>query len=298
MRRADAPPPIPPAGVERCGCDALIDEVPVAMVYAGATLAVMMATPTDLVDFAVGFTLTEGVSAEAPDVDVVRHLAGVECRMALGAGDALALRARRRALAGSSSCGVCGVRSLAEAVRPPRDVGGAALRLDARDVRRAVEGLRARQPLHDATHAAHAAGFYVPGEGVILAREDVGRHNALDKLAGALAREAAPVERGLVVLTSRVSVEMVQKAAALGAPALVAVSAPTALAVRAARAAGITLVGNARRGNFDVFTHPHRIAPVPLGATPPGTIPDASPSAPPARRAPTAGRRPTERARP
>ena len=282
----------------RRGGDALIDEVPVAMVYGGTTLAVMMATPADLVDFAVGFTLTEGVSADAPEVEVVRHLAGVECRMALGAGGRRALGARRRALAGGSSCGVCGVRSLAEAVRPPRDVGGPGLRLDARDVRAAVEDLRAHQPLHDATHAAHAAGLWVPGEGVTLAREDVGRHNALDKLAGAARRSGTDVERGAVVLTSRVSIEMVQKAAALGAPVLVAVSAPTALAVRAARAAGLTLVGNARRGGFEVFTHPYRVAPdASPEARPSGSARAASPAAPFALgRAPITGRHPAERA--
>ena len=280
----------------------LADEAPVAMVYGGETLAVMMATPADLVDFAVGFTLTEGVSPRAPAVEVVRHLAGVECRMALDAADARALRHRRRALTAGSSCGVCGVRSLAQAVRTPPSVGGHALRLDARDVLAATETLRDHQPLHDATHAAHAAGFFVPGtgpgSGMVLAREDVGRHNALDKLAGALARSDRDASVGAVVLTSRVSIEMVQKAAAIGAPVVVAVSAPTELAVRVARAAGITLVANARRGGFDVLTHPHRIAPVRDAAT--RTAPAAAPftPSPAARRARLAGRHPAEHARP
>ena len=281
---------------------ALADEIPVAMVYGGETLAVMMATPADLVDFAVGFTLTEAVAGRAPDVAVVRHLAGVECRMALGAADALRLRHRRRALTAGSSCGVCGVGSLAQAVRTPPSVGPDALRLDADDVLAATGALRAHQPLHDATHAAHAAGFFVPGAGpgagMVLAREDVGRHNALDKLAGALARSGADPTRGIVVLTSRVSIEMVQKAAAIGAPVVVAVSAPTELAVRVARAAGITLVGNARRGDFDVFTHPHRVVAA-RGDAPRADLAAAllaSPSA--ARRARIAGRSPAECARP
>ena len=277
----------------------LADEVPVAMVYGGDTLAVMMATPADLADFAVGFTLTEGVSVRAPTVEVVRHLAGVECRMTLGAADARALRHRRRALTAGSSCGVCGVRSLAQAVRTPPSVGGHALRLDADDVLGATEALRAHQPLHDATHAAHAAGFFVPGTGpgMVLAREDVGRHNALDKLAGALARSGEDASGGVVVLTSRVSIEMVQKAAAIGAPAIIAVSAPTELAVRAARAAGITLICNARRGGFDVLAHPHRT--VAARDVRPRAVPAAAPftTSPAARRTRLAGRHPAEHAR-
>ena len=280
----------------------LADEVPVAMVYGGRTLAVMMATPADLVDFAVGFTLTEGVSTRVPTVEVVRHLAGVECRMSLDAADARALRHRQRALTAGSSCGVCGVRSLAQAVRTPPSVAGDALRFDARDVLGATEALRAHQPLHDATHAAHAAGFFVPGtgpgSGMVLAREDVGRHNALDKLAGALARSGRDAAVGAVVLTSRVSIEMVQKAAAIGAPVLVAVSAPTELAVRVARAAGITLVANARRGGFDVLTHPHRSV---VGRdVRPRAAPPAAPftTSPAVRRTRIAGRHPAERARP
>ena len=276
----------------------LADEVPVAMVYGRDTLAVMMATPADLVDFAVGFTLTEGVSARAPTVELVRHLAGVECRMALDGADARALRHRRRALTAGSSCGVCGVRSLAQAVRTPPSVGGHALRLDAADVPAATEALRARQPLHDATHAAHAAGFFVPAGrggagGMTLVREDVGRHNALDKLAGALARSGRDASVGVVVLTSRVSIEMVQKAAAIGAPAIIAVSAPTELAVRVARAAGITLITNARRGGFDVVTHAHRVLeePAPASRAIPAFVPSPDP-----RRARTAGRLAAEHA--
>lgn len=284
----------------------LADEVPVAMVYDGVTLAVMMATPADLVDFATGFTLTEGVSLRAPAVEVIRHATGIECRTSLEPGEARALRHRQRALVAGSSCGVCGVRSLAQAVRTPPGVGGDALRLDALDIAAATEALRAHQPLHDATHAAHAAGFFVPraeseggpAGGMLCAREDVGRHNALDKLAGALLRAGTDVSTGVVVLTSRVSIEMVQKVAALGAPAIVAVSAPTSLAVRVARVAGITLVGGARRGAFDVHTHARRIVPVPREPSRPSRALAPSHVPPAARQARTAGRHPAEHARP
>ena len=177
----------------------------------------------------------------------------------------------------------------------PPDVPDSPLRLDADAIRAGAQGLRAHQPLHDRTRAAHAAGFFVPGRGMVRVREDVGRHNALDKLVGALHRAGEDVGAGAVVLTSRVSIEMVHKAAVLGAPALIAVSAPTALAVRVARAAGITLVGNARRDRFDVFTHPQRVdAPAGRAARVPGrapierTVPRAATPRAPAPRATTA----------
>ena len=259
----------------------LPEEVPVALVYDGATLAVTMATPEDLVDFAVGFTLNEGIALSPPAVDVRRHAIGAECHMRLGAAAGRALARRRRATLGTSSCGLCGVRSLAQAVRAPPTVGGRALRLGPRDVLAGVEALRDHQPLHDRTRATHAAGFLVPGRGLVAVREDVGRHNALDKLAGALARAGEPGGRGAVVLTSRVSLEMVQKAAALGAAAIVAVSAPTDIAVRTARAAGLTLIANVRRERFDVLTHPFRFVDGPPAGDGAGGGRHAPPHAPP-----------------
>jgi len=236
----------------------LAEETPVALVYDGESLAVMLASPHDLVDFATGFTLTEGISGTVPAVTLVEHPNGIECRMALAGIDALSLRRRQRSTTGGTSCGLCGVRSLAEAVRPPASVDAASLRLAAHDVRAAVQALRDHQPLHDRTRAAHAAGLLLPGRGLVAVREDVGRHNALDKLVGAAVRAGHRGTDHAVVLTSRVSIEMVQKAAALGSGAIIAVSAPTALAVRAARAAGITLIGNVRGGHFELFTHPWR----------------------------------------
>ena len=257
----------------------LPEEVPIALVYDGSTLAVMMATPEDLVDFATGFTLSEGLARVPSAVDVVRHRNGIECRLTLDEAGRRAFERRRRATTGRSSCGLCGVRSLAQAVPAPPSVGGRALRLSARDVRGAVASLRDHQPLHDRTRAAHAAGFFVPGRGLLLVREDVGRHNALDKLAGAVVRAGLDPAGGAVVLTSRVSIEMVQKAAMLGAAAILAVSAPTALAVRTARAAGQTLVGNVRGERFEPFAHPERIVPdAPDPGCPHERRPDARPA--------------------
>lgn len=237
----------------------LPDEVPIALVYDGETFAVMLATPADVEDFAVGFTRTEGLSTRDDDVEIVFHPNGIECRLALDAAGRRTFERRRRATTGGSSCGLCGVRGLAQAVPPPPTVGGRGTRFSRSELRAAVAALRDHQPLHDRTRAAHAAGFYVPGRGLVAVREDVGRHNALDKLAGALGRADEDPARGAVVLTSRVSVEMVQKSAMLGAAAIVAVSAPTSLAVRTARAAGLTLVGNVRGDACETFADTERL---------------------------------------
>ncbi|MFL1462968.1 formate dehydrogenase accessory sulfurtransferase FdhD [Roseococcus sp. DSY-14] len=249
----------PAAGGERLAAE----EVPVAIAYAGRVHAVLMATPADIEDLAVGFTLTEGIARTAADiggVEVLSRRDGLVARVWLGQGRHGAPEARRRAMAGGSGCGLCGVASLAEAVRPPPRVppGG---RFRAADVAAAMAAMGARQELGAATRAAHAAALWRPGEGCVALREDVGRHNALDKLAGALARAGgAGGAGGLVALSSRVSVEMVQKAARIGAAGIVAVSAPTALAVRTAEAAGLTLVAVAREDGFEVFAGAGRLA--------------------------------------
>jgi len=235
-------------------------EVAVAIVHDATTTAVMMATPCDLEDFGLGFSLTEGVITRPEDIrdtEIVETELGYEVRMWLTASVGAALQARRRRIAGPTGCGLCGIDSLTEAMRPPTTVTRD-LRMAPADIQAALAGLRDRQAVNAATRAVHAAGFWTPAEGLTAAREDVGRHNALDKLAGAIAR-GGPSPAGAVILTSRVSVEMVQKSAAIGAPVIVAVSAPTALAVRTAETAGITLVAIARDDGFEVFTHPRRI---------------------------------------
>lgn len=240
---------------------AVPEESPVAIVFNGGTYAVMMASPVDLEDFAVGFALSEGVVASAQElgpVEVVDHGRGHEVRAWLPANAAADLSARRRRIAGPTGCGLCGIDSLAEAVRPAA-VSGATRRFTPAEIGAALQALAPAQTLNIETRAVHAAAFWTPEAGLVAVREDVGRHNALDKLVGALARAGRRAGDGLVLLTSRVSVEMVQKAATAGAGVVVAVSAPTALAIETAEAAGLTLVAIARADGFEIFTHPHRI---------------------------------------
>ena len=243
-------------------CRTLPEEVPVALVFGGSTLAVMMATPADIEDFAVGFALTEGIvrsPSEIEEIEVAEHPEGIEARMWIATDAEAALSARRRFMAGPVGCGLCGIDSLEQASRPLPAVGAGSLRFSRADIAGATEDLRAHQPLHDLTRATHAAGFLRPGEGIVLAREDVGRHNALDKLIGAMARAGSDPREGAFVMTSRLSVELVQKCAMAGCPAILAVSAPTAHAVRLADSAGITLAAFVRGGGFDLYSHPHRV---------------------------------------
>jgi FdhD protein len=237
------------------------EETPLSLTYDGGSYAVMMGTPSDLEDFAIGFSLNEGIIASPAEIasfEVVTHEEGLELRMWLVTAMSDALKKRRRQKAGPVGCGLCGIESLEEAVAPPKPVTGE-LQIDFATVHAAIDALSGAQLMNRETRAMHAAGFYIPGEGLIAAREDVGRHNALDKLGGALARMGVDGTRGLVAVTSRLSVEMVQKAAAIRAPILVAVSAPTALAIRTADAAGITLAGIVRGDGFEIFTHRRRI---------------------------------------
>jgi FdhD protein len=243
------------------GIRSVPEETAVAFIYDGGSEAVMMATPSDLEDFAVGFSLNEAIVTEASQIarlEVVEADLGIELRLWLTPGLSARLSARRRHRAGPTGCGLCGVESLEEAL-PKLAPVTARVRVAASDLTAAMAQMAAGQSLNHQTHAVHAAGFYRPGQGVVLVREDVGRHNALDKLAGAMARQGMSAADGVVLMTSRLSVELVQKAAAMGAGVLAAVSAPTALALRAAEAAGMTLVGVVRSDGLEVFTGFDRI---------------------------------------
>jgi FdhD protein len=243
------------------GARAIPEETALALTYNGGTYAVMMGTPQNLTDFAIGFSLSEGI-VQSPDeissLEIVDLDDGIELRMWLAEEKAARLGERRRHIAGPTGCGLCGIDSIAEAVRPTAVVGPGRS-FAPREIMMAMASVSPLQPINIETRAVHAAAFWTPAAGIVALREDVGRHNALDKLAGALAQAKVSASEGMVLLTSRVSVEMVQKTAAIGASVMVAVSAPTALAVKMAEAAGITLAAVARSDGFEIFTHPDRI---------------------------------------
>ncbi|MGR6429537.1 formate dehydrogenase accessory sulfurtransferase FdhD [Rhizobium sp. PAMB 3174] len=249
-------------GVMLSGTRTVPEEMPIAFSIGGSSHAVMMATPDDLEDFAVGFLLNEGIIASPADIaslEAVPAGEGIDLQMTLAGDLTEEFRGRRRAKAGPVGCGLCGVESIDEALPEPRTVAGSSLSLSSQEIVEAVRLLDGRQPLHALTRAMHGAAFYVPDEGLLAMREDVGRHNALDKLVGALARAGVDPRRGAVVMTSRVSVELIQKAAAAGSPFIIAISAPTALAIRTAEKAGMTIIALVRGEEFEVFSHPERI---------------------------------------
>ncbi|SDD76539.1 FdhD protein [Cupriavidus sp. YR651] len=249
------------AGAVSAEVDCLAEEVPVALEYNGIAHAVMLATPSDLEDFAIGFSLTEGIVDSARDIyaiDVESGANGVTLKVQLATGAFVALKVRRRALAGRTGCGLCGTESLDEVMRTPARVRSGAS-FDPAVFDQAFMALSARQNLQRSTGATHAAAWMRADGQLILVREDVGRHNALDKLAGAMARNSIDVAHGAVLVTSRASYEMVLKTAALGAGVLAAVSGPTALAGRLAESAGLTLLGFVRTGSLVIYTHPHRL---------------------------------------
>lgn len=243
--------------------DVIAEEVPVVMRYNGAAFAVMMATPCDLQDFALGFSLSEGL-IERPDqllsAEVQSQLEGIELKMTVSAdapGAALDPD-NGRLLPGRGGCGLCGARQLEDVLRPLPPVKDRRTYQTAA-LQRALAGLAPHQPMNAASGSTHAAAWADASGRIGWVREDVGRHNALDKLIGALHHNEHSIDGGLLVVSSRASYEMVSKAARAGASVLAAVSAPTALAIDLARSAGLCLVGFAREGGFNVYTHPERL---------------------------------------
>jgi FdhD protein len=241
--------------------DLVAEEMPVALRYHGVPHAVMLATPADLEDYAVGFTLTEGLVARADEIRGVEAEYGVEAaevRITVAWERFSALLDRRRNLTGRTGCGLCGEETLEQAIRDVQAVGAGA-RLSSAELHEAIAQLGKLQPINARTGSVHAAAWVLPGKGIQLVREDVGRHNALDKTVGALVRAGVDPAGGALLLTSRASFEMVQKSAAVGVAFIAAFSAPTAFAVRLAERAGITLVAFAREHQHVVYAHPWRL---------------------------------------
>ncbi len=242
--------------------DLIANETALALVYNGRPFVVMMVTPQDIEDFVLGFSLSEGLirsPRELTGVRVREVADGLEADIRIDAGRFREMDRRQRNLAGRLGCGLCGAQTLAEAVRHPPPVATTA-RMASERLQAAMAALAARQPINADTGAAHAAAWVGEDGSIRLVREDVGRHNALDKLIGALVRENAATGRGAVLITSRASHEMIQKAAAVGIEIVCAVSAPTALAIRLARETNITLAAFARGNRHTVYTHAGRLA--------------------------------------
>ena len=241
--------------------DAVASEIPVALHYNGAPFAVLMATPCNLPDLALGFSLSEAIVASPGEVRidaVAESLDGIAISMTIPAMRAEALEDRRRNLPGYGGCGVCGSASIEAVLRPPPAIAGDA-RFDEGALHRALAELHQRQPLNAATGATHAAGFADADGELLLVREDVGRHNALDKLVGAMASVDIDAAGGFAVVTSRASYELAMKAAQAGIPLLAAISAPTSLAIALAESANLCLVGFARDGHCGVYAHAGRL---------------------------------------
>jgi FdhD protein len=249
------------SGATTHSTDQVAEEVPVALVYHDVPHVVMLATPADLEDYATGFTLSEALVAQ-PD-----EIRGVEVRVGAASIDVhvtvawerfTQLLHRRRNLAGRTGCGLCGAETAADAIREPAVVPRG-VEVTSAGLHAAIEQLSALQLINARTGSVHAAAWVVPGEGVRVVREDVGRHNALDKTIGALVRGGVDLAGGYMLITSRASYEMVQKCATVGIPFLAALSAPTAFAVRLAERSGVTLVAFARRDRHVVYAHPQRL---------------------------------------
>lgn len=273
----DRPPPLAPERADiaqtvvrrvRAGAmdadthtDCIAEETPIALEYNGISHATMLATPADLEDYALGFSLTEGIIERASDVrgiDLVAQHNGIVVQIEISSACEVRLKERRRAMAGRTGCGLCGVETLPEVLRDVSPVADAAP-LPIASVLHAMQAMRTHQRLHDLTGATHAAAWADKDGHVQVVREDVGRHNALDKLIGALARRPGTHHDGLILVSSRASFEMVQKCAAAGVGVLAAVSAPTALAIRLAQKTNVALLGFVRQSDATLYSHAKRI---------------------------------------
>lgn len=241
--------------------DRVAEETPIALEYNGISHATMLASPSDLEDYALGFSLTEGIidrPADLRGIDIVPQHNGIVVQLEISSACEARLKARRRAMAGRTGCGLCGVETLPEVLRQVAAVPDAAP-MPLPPILHAMRAMRARQPLHDMTGATHAAAWADVSGQVQVVREDVGRHNALDKLIGALTRRDEALQNGLVLVSSRASFELVQKCAAAGIGILAAVSAPTALAIRLAQNTNVALLGFVRHADATIYSHAERI---------------------------------------
>ncbi|HEY8118695.1 MAG TPA: formate dehydrogenase accessory sulfurtransferase FdhD [Methylophilaceae bacterium] len=241
--------------------DCVAEEVPIAMVYNGVSHAVMLASPQDLEDFAIGFSLSEGIISSLSEIygiEVIHQPKGIELHIDLAAERFQLLKERRRSMSGRTGCGLCGAESLEQAMRIPTNVINIVDRISSKAIYKAHLHIRSQQKLQVQTGATHACAWVKTNGTIENLREDVGRHNALDKLIGAMARKHSTTP-GFVLTTSRASYEMVQKVATAGIPILVAVSAPTGLAIRIAQNCGVTLVGFARNHQHVIYSRPERI---------------------------------------
>jgi FdhD protein len=242
--------------------DRVAEETPVAFVYHGVPQVVMMATPENLEDLAVGFTVTESIAApnEIRSVAVKEVKDGAQVDISIAAERFSALLQRQRNLTGRTGCGVCGVETIEQVIRKP-DRTTTDMRITAKQLHATLRALAERQELNNVVGSVHGAAWAIPDKGIQVVREDVGRHNALDKTIGALLREKVDPASGYLLITSRASYEMVLKAATVGVSVLIAVSAPTALAINLANECGMTLVGFARETSHVIYSHPESVVP-------------------------------------
>ena len=242
--------------------DQVAEEVPVALTFHGVPHVVMLATPANLEDLAVGFTLSEMIVDSPSEIQSVeaatRDDGALEVRIGIAAAKFSELLRRQRNLTGRTGCGLCGAQTVEDAIRQPAPVSGG-VNVDVKSLHAALMDLRQQQEINLLTGSVHAAAWVSPDSGIQLVREDVGRHNALDKVIGAVTRAGGDFRSGYFVVTSRASYEMVQKAVTVGGTLLAAVSAPTAFAVRLAEASGLTLIGFAREHQHVVYAHPSRL---------------------------------------